>query len=205
MDQNISPEYVIYKDLRQKILMGQLKEGDRLIETALAADYKASRLHIKSALRLLEQENLAQHIPQCGFIAKEVTEAAMDEIVELRIALERAVFRRLLEVATEEDHARLRKMVQHIAVFMQNDMIEDAMEEVDHFYNFVYQLSRFERITAILSTYTDYLQIIRRKSALDAQRNHDSLQLLLDMMDAIEKRDLETLLKHIERRRITAD
>lgn len=205
MAQHASPEYLIYKDLRQKILVGQIKEGDRLTETTLAAEYQASRLHIKSALRLLEQESLAQHIPQCGFVAKEVTDEALEEIVELRIALERAVFSRLVEVATEEDILHLRKTVQRVAVFLQNDMLEDAMEEVDHFYAFVYRMSRYERITAILSTYSDYIGIIRRKSATDAQRNQASLQLLLDMMDAMERRDKQALLQQVERRRLSAE
>ena len=98
MVENENTEYLIYKDLRQKILLGEIGEGKRLVETALAADYQASRLHIKSALRLLEQENLAQHIPQCGFVAKGVSEDAIEEIVELRIALERVVFKRLVVV-----------------------------------------------------------------------------------------------------------
>lgn len=205
MEQNTSAEFLIYKDLRQKILLGKIGEGERLVETVLATQYKASRLHIKSALRLLEQEQLAQHIPQCGFVAKEVTEEAIDEIVELRIALERVVFKRLLEVVTEEEVAHLRRTTQRVAVFLQNDMMEDAMEEVDHFYSFVYEKSRFGRITAILDTYTDYLKIIRRRSATDEERNQASLKLLQDIMDAIEAKDTKTLLRHIERRRITAD
>ena len=79
------------------------------------------------------------------------------------------------------------------------------MEEVDHFYSFVYEKSRFERITAILDTYTDYLKIIRRRSAADEERNQASLKLLQDMMDAIEAKDAEALMRHIERRRITAE
>ncbi len=205
MEQNTSAEFLIYKDLRRKILLGKIGEGERLVETVLAAEYKASRLHIKSALRLLEQEQLAQHIPQCGFVAKGVTDEAIDEIVELRIALERVVFKRLLEVITEEETAHLRRTTQRVAVFLQNDMMEDAMEEVDHFYSFVYEKSRFERITAILDTYTDYLKIIRRRSAADEERNQASLKLLQDMMDAIEAKDAEALMRHIERRRITAE
>lgn len=205
MVENENTEYLIYKDLRQKILLGEIGEGKRLVETALAADYQASRLHIKSALRLLEQENLAQHIPQCGFVAKGVSEEAIEEIVELRIALERVVFKRLVEVISDEEITHLRRMTQRVAVFLQNDMMEDAMEEVDNFYSFVYEKSRFERITSILDTYGDYLKIIRRRSASDIDRNHASLQLLQDIMGAIEKRDTEGLLGQIERRRITAD
>lgn len=202
MEYKDNPEIYIYKDIRRKILGGQIKEGDRLVETALAAGYQASRLHIKSALRLLEQENLAQHIPKCGFIAIGVTEEAVKEIVELRIALERVVFKRLVEIASGEEIAQLRKMVQRATVFFQNDMTEDVMEEVDRFYSFVYEKSKLVRISSILETYTDYLQIIRRKSALDAERNQASLKLFREIMDAIEKRDVETLLQCIERRRM---
>lgn len=205
MEENKNAEYEIYKELRRKILLGEIKEGERLVETTLAADFHASRLHIKSALRLLEQENLAQHIPQCGFVAKGVTEEAIEEIVELQIALERVVFKRLVQVITDEEIAQLRKTTQRVVVFLQNDMVEDAMEEVDHFYSFVYEKSHLERITSILDTYTDYLKIIRRRSASDIDRNQASMQLLQDIMGAIEKRDTETLLRHIERRRITAD
>lgn len=205
MGQNASAEFLIYKDLRRKILLGKIQEGDRLVETVLASDYQASRLHIKSALRLLEQEHLAQHIPQCGFVAKGVTDEAIEEIIELRIALERVVFKRLLEVISDEEIAYLRRTTQRVAVFLQNDMMEDAMEEVDHFYSFVYEKSRFERITSILDTYTDYLKIIRRRSAMESERNQASLKLLQDMMNAIEARDTKALLRHIERRRIEAE
>lgn len=205
MEEHTSSEFSIYKSLCKKILLGEIHEGERLVETMLAAQYQASRLHIKSALRLLEQEHLAQHIPQCGFVAKEVTGEAIAEIVELRIALERVVFQRLMEVISEEEIAYLRKVTQHVVVFMQNDMKEDAMERVDHFYSFVYEKSCYERITSILDTYTDYLKIIRRRSASDEARNQASLKLLQDIMDAIEQRDTNTLLHHIERRRIEAE
>lgn len=205
MAQNSNPEFLIYQDLRRKILAGEIAEGERLVETALAAGYQASRLHIKSALRLLEQESLAQHIPRCGFVAKAVTEDAMEEIIDLRIALEQVVFKRLAETASTEEIAHLRKTVQRVAVFLHNDMLEDAMVELDHFYSYAYEKSRLARITAILDTYADYLWIIRRRSATDAVRNQASLTLLQDIMVAIEKRDVDTLLKQIERRRVAAD
>lgn len=202
---NTNPEFSIYKDLRKKILTGELENGDRLVETALAAKYDTSRLHIKSALRLLAQENLAEHIAMCGFIVKGFSEESMEEVIELRIALERVIFKRFVEVASDEDIAHLRKTTQKVAVFLENDMVEDAMEEVDHFYSYTYEHSGYPRIMSILETYSDYLKIIRRQSASETQRNQDSLQLLFDIMDAIEKRDVETLMKHLERRRLSAE
>ena len=205
MVQNTSAEYMIYKDLRQKILTGEIQDRERLVETTLASAYQASRLHIKSALRLLEQENLAQHILKCGFVAKSLSPQAIEEIVELRIALERVVFKKLAETITDGEIAQLKKIVQRVAVFMENDMVEDAMEELDLYYSICYEKSGLERIPAILDVYTDYLKIIRRRSAEDKAQNLASLKLLQDMTAAMEKRDVETLLHHIERRRSEAE
>lgn len=205
MKKNVTAEMIIYKDLRKKILLGEIGDGARLIETSLAAEYEASRLHIKSALRFLEQEGLAIHIPQCGFVAKSVTEQSIEEIIEIRIALERVIFKRLIEVISDEEVAHLKKTVQRVAVFVENNMIEDAMEELDHFYNFAYEKSHYERITAILNTYGDYLKIVRRCSASDEKQNKESLAILQKMMEAIEKKDTKALLYQVERRRIESE
>ncbi len=205
MKKNMTAEMAIYKDLRKRILLGEIGDGARLVETSLALEYEASRLHIKSALRFLEQEGLATHIPQCGFVAKSVTEQAIEEIIEIRIALERVVFKRLIEMISEEEVAHLNKTVQRVSVFVENNMIEDAMEELDHFYNFVYEKSHYERITAILDTYGDYLKIVRRRSASDEKQNRESLAILQKMMEAIEKRDIDALLYQVERRRIESE
>ena len=58
MEQN--PESKVYIDLRRKILEGNLKDGDRLAEIPLAKKYEVSRLHVKSALQMLEKEQLAK-------------------------------------------------------------------------------------------------------------------------------------------------
>lgn len=191
-DQN-SPEIFVYKDLRKKILTGELKDQERLVETTLAAQYNVSRLHIKSALRLLEQEQLAEHIRMRGFQVKEFTEEAINEILELRYALDLVTFKRFMSVASKEDISRLRKMTQRIAVFFQNEMIEDAMLDLDSFYSFIYEKSGYIHITAILDKYSDYFKIIRRQTTTDAKLNQEAAQLLVRIMDAIEETNSELL------------
>lgn len=200
MAQDRNPEFVVYRDLRRKILTGELKDGDRLVETALAAEYHVSRLHIKSALRLLEQEQLAEHIRMCGFQVKGFTEESMEEIEELRLALDRVTFMRFARTALPEDIANLRKRARRIAAFFQTDMEEDANEEVDDFYSFVYKRSGYIHITAILDKYSDYFKIIRRQSSGDANLNKEAVQLLFQIVDAIEEKDLEALSERLGQR-----
>lgn len=199
------PEFPIYRDLRHKIISGEIGDGARLIETALARNYQASRLHIKSALRLLEREHLAEHIPRRGFFAKSVTEEDIAEIIDLRIALERVVFSRFLARATEADIATLRHLIQRIAAFLESGMIDDAMSEVDRFYEYVYDQSGCWRITSILATYDEYLKSIRRRSADQTERNVAAYHVLENIVDAIEMHDAPRLMHEIERRRIEAE
>jgi len=200
MTKKNNPEIMIYKDLRRKILTGELKNGDRLVETALAAQYEVSRLHIKSALRLLEQEQLAEHIMMCGFQVKGFTEETMEEIGELRLALDRVTFARFAKTAVAEDVAHLRKMGQRVKVFFQNNMIEDAMEELDNFYSYVYAKSGYIHITAILEKYSDYFKILRRQFTSDQRLNLEAAELLLEIIRAIEEKDIDLLAEKLGER-----
>lgn len=188
-----TPELYVYKDLRKKILTGELKNQERLVETTLATQYDVSRLHIKSALRLLEQEHLAEHIQMCGFQVKEFTEAAMNEVIELRYALDLVTFKRFTNIASKEDVGLLQKMARRIAVFFQNDMVEDSMLELDCFYSFVYEKSGYIHITAILGKYSDYFKIIRRQFTSNTKRNQEAAQLLFDIVDAISEKNSDLL------------
>lgn len=200
MTKKNNPEIMIYKDLRRKILTGELKNGDRLVETALAAQYEVSRLHIKSALRLLEQEQLAEHIMMCGFQVKGFTEETMEEIGELRLALDRVTFARFAKTAVAEDVAHLQKMGQRVKVFFQNNMIEDAMEELDNFYSYVYAKSGYIHITAILEKYSDYFKILRRQFTSDQRLNLEAAELLLEIIRAIEEKDIDLLAEKLGER-----
>jgi DNA-binding GntR family transcriptional regulator len=186
------PEFNIYRDLRWKILTGELEDGDRLVETSLARQYKVSRLHIKSALRLLEQERLAEYIPQRGFQVKGFTSDMMDEISELRYALDLVTFKRFMNTASEEDMENLRKRAKRIMVFLDNNMLEDALQEIDLFYNFIYDVSGFVHIKAIKETYSDYFKLVRMQNTDETEIKRSS-GLMKEMMEAIENKDLQKM------------
>ena len=63
---------VVFNTLRQAILKGELKPGERLMEIALAERLGVSRTPIREAMRKLEQEGLVVMIPRRGAqVAKE--------------------------------------------------------------------------------------------------------------------------------------
>ena len=66
MDAYLPLRDVVFHTLRDAILKGDLKPGERLMEMHLAEKLGVSRTPIREAIRMLEQEGLAITIPRKG-------------------------------------------------------------------------------------------------------------------------------------------
>lgn len=97
---------VIANDLRERILSGELAEGEVIRQEALASEYDVSRMPIREALKRLDAEGLVQFTNNRG---ASVTKHSLDEIAEifdLRTLLEVDLFRRAIPAMTSTDFAR---------------------------------------------------------------------------------------------------
>ena len=74
--------------LRDLILTGELKAGDRLSELAVVERLGVSRTPIRMALVRLEEEGLLELIPSGGFAVKAFTERDITDAIEIRGTLE---------------------------------------------------------------------------------------------------------------------
>jgi DNA-binding GntR family transcriptional regulator len=74
--------------VREAIISGKLKPGDRLVESQLADQMQISRFPIREALRYLEKEGLVKNIPFKGTYVSKFTEQDMEEVFSLRGAIE---------------------------------------------------------------------------------------------------------------------
>ena len=57
---------VVFKQLREEILYGKLKPGERLMEIALSERLGVSRTPVREGIRLLEKEGLVVMLPRRG-------------------------------------------------------------------------------------------------------------------------------------------
>ena len=79
---------VVFQTLRQAILRGELKPGERLMEIQLANKLGVSRTPIREAIRKLELEGLVLVIPRRGAEVADITEKSLRDVLEVRKALE---------------------------------------------------------------------------------------------------------------------
>ncbi|WP_204114987.1 GntR family transcriptional regulator [Shimia biformata] len=107
---------IIANDLRERILSGEMAEGEAIRQEALAEEYDVSRMPVREALKRLNAEGLIQWANNRG---GSVTKHSLDEIGEifdLRILIEVDLFRRAIPLMTP-------------AHFAECDAILEQMEE----------------------------------------------------------------------------
>jgi len=104
----------ITQRIRGAILDGTYKPGERLVETAIAAQLGVSRAPIREALSALEREGLVVNVPRRGYSVIDFTDKDIDEIYSLRLLLEIGALRRAAERFTEQDLAEMQHVVDEL-------------------------------------------------------------------------------------------
>ncbi|MDR0584125.1 MAG: GntR family transcriptional regulator [Treponema sp.] len=188
----------LYRDLKSKILWDQFVSGQRLVETGIAKSYRVSRLYVKSAFQKLEAEKLVEHIKNKGYFVCKISVSLLEEIADIRQALESIIIKRVIRIGTQEQFKELSRILERITVFIRNGMIDDGLDEVGKFYNRLFQISGYGRVVALLDTYSDYIAIIRKRSANTQEEHLEYLENLTAMLNAMIAGDVKTALRQIE-------
>ncbi len=96
-----------YRKVKNMILTKQLLPGQKIVQDKLAEDLGISRTPLRSALQMLEGENLVESLPRRGVVIKQFTDEEVVEIYDCRMALEGTAVRLFTERANP---AKLRKL-----------------------------------------------------------------------------------------------
>lgn len=100
---------VVFNTLRQAILTGELKPGERLMEVHLADRLGVSRTPIREAIRKLELEGLVTMIPRRGAEVAQITEKSLQDVLEVRRALDALCVELACDRISEEELEELKK------------------------------------------------------------------------------------------------
>jgi len=84
----VSVNDAVTRALREAILSGKIRPGDRLLQDELARQLGVSRQPVREALRRLQSEGLVVQTPQRGLLVREFTKADLQENYYLRQLLE---------------------------------------------------------------------------------------------------------------------
>lgn len=116
---------VVVDSLRESILDGTLKPGERLVQDEIATSFGVSRIPIREAFRTLAAEGLVTFEQRRGIIVTELTKADVEEIMRVRAVLEGMACRAAAEKATPK---QLEKIMNGL------HRLEEARHEPEQYY-----------------------------------------------------------------------
>ena len=144
---------VAYDDIRDAILSGALQPGQRVKERDVAAQMGISTTPVKEALRRLEQEGLVVSQPRRGAVVSGLATIPVEEIEEIRGALEAIAARLAATRLTDAELARLEDLVADMAA-LTRDMREPQrrVQDVSAFHQLILAGSRNDFIPRFVAT-----------------------------------------------------
>ena len=150
MDQYLPLRDVVFNTLRQAILSGELKPGERLMEIQLANKLGVSRTPIREAIRKLELEGLVLMIPRRGAEVAEITEKSLRDVLEVRSALEELAVDLACDRITGEDVDKLREAAQEFKEVSKSADVTALAEADVKFHDIIYFATENQRLIQLL-------------------------------------------------------
>ena len=123
--------------IRNQIIQGKLKPGEKILEAQLADDLNISRTPIREAIRLLECEGFVELLPRRGAIVKEFSEKDLQDTVEVKACLETLVAELIIEKINDKTISKLEAIIKNEEKILNENKSGDAI------YKFLKELSRF--------------------------------------------------------------
>ncbi len=101
----------VIERLREKILSGELREGQQLRQDVIAAEFQISRIPVREALSHLAAEGLIKIIANRGAIVSALSPEEIGELFEARAVLECYMLREAIPNLKEEDFRRAEEIL----------------------------------------------------------------------------------------------
>lgn len=100
--------------LRDGIEQGRFEAGEHLTESRLAKQFNISRAPVREALKQLENQGMVAYFPHRGYFVRTLTLDDVEELFQLRTALEGLAVSLLISRCTDDDIANLTHIVEQM-------------------------------------------------------------------------------------------
>ena len=193
---------VVFNTLRQAILRGELKPGERLMEIQLANKLGVSRTPIREAIRKLELEGLVLMIPRRGAEVAEITEKSLRDVLEVRDALEERAVELACDRITGADIERLKEAAEEFKVALQGGDVTEYAEADVKFHDIIYHATDNQKLIQLLYNFREQMyryrvEYLKRKEVhpiLLAEHQH-----IIECIDRKDKKAAKIAIStHIE-------
>ena len=184
-----SKNALVYDALKESILQGDLKPGQRVIIDELAHDLGVSQIPVREALRMLEADGLVRIEAYVGATVTEIHVGLTTEIFALLAGLESISSRAACQQITADQQSQLERMIGAMDELLNQP--ERWSAENKRLHAFICECAGMPLVASMMTKTLDHWDRLRRHYQHDvfarriaaAQRDHHRL------LDAFRQRD----------------
>lgn len=189
----------VFNTLREKILKGVYKPGERLMEIHLADQLGVSRTPIREAIRMLELEGLVKMVPRKGAQVAKISKEDLQDVLEVRKALDTLSVKLACERITEDEIKLLNNAEREFEKALASKDVREIAEADVAFHDVIHSATKNGILKSMISNLAE--RIYRYRFEYIKQQSDGGKTLMLEhreIMRCIESRDVESAVKATE-------
>jgi DNA-binding GntR family transcriptional regulator len=189
----------VYQYLRERVLIGEIEPGSRLVEARIAQELGVSRTPVREALHSLEIEKLVRSIPRVGYTVEEMNREELEQLCEIRGLVEGLAVRWAIEKAHKKLVESLLKNVNDQELALEKEDLPRYVELDGQFHDIVAKLSGSQRLLELVQNLRRHMLRYRSQVVYIKQTALRSLHGHRQILKAIKGADTDLALKEMQR------
>jgi DNA-binding GntR family transcriptional regulator len=194
---------LVYDNLRQAIVRGDLAPGTRLVESRIAGSQGISRTPVREAIHKLEREYFIERLPRGGFGVLGLSRQDIVETFGIRSVLEGYAARLAAINYQADDLKPLEAKIDEFERLLRRNQLRGLPDVNTQFHDLLYALSRSPRLVGMIDALRDHIFRFRQIILRDASRariSNDDHRLILEHIRGRDAEGVERLVReHILR------
>lgn len=162
---------LVVEKLRQAIISGAFKGGDRLVERTLCDQMGVSRSVIREAVRYLEAEGLVEQQARGGPIVAPMDWARASQIYQIRLLLEADAAEKCAAAAGADVKKHLKAALSDLSTAIENRADADQLEATTRFYELMFTAAGHDVAWEIVNRLNSRISLLRAMTLHSENRN----------------------------------
>lgn len=188
--------------IRDRILKGEYKIGEKIKENQIATELKVSRTPIREAFKQLETEGLIDYIPNRGCFAKGFTRQDIEDIYAVRKALEILAVEWAVNRITSEQIQSLQDQSDLMEFYTARKDSKKVLEINTDFHDVIYNATGSRFMAQVLRSYKEYIEQTRKVIFYEQEYLEEIFEEHKAVLMAIMSKDAEAakeaMAKHLD-------
>ena len=177
--------------IRDRILKGEYKIGEKIKENQIATEFKVSRTPIREAFKQLENEGLIDYIPNRGCFAKGFTRQDIEDIYAVRRALEIMAVEWAVRRISDSQIEALKEQSELMEFYTSRKDSAKVLELNSAYHDIIYDAAGSRFMAQILRSYKEYIEQTRKVILYEQAYLEEILKEHKNILTAIIDRDAE--------------